>query len=65
MVPKRAESQKIIKDGSKLQRWMLRGDPLEYQEKNQKCNYKTKNGLEEPIIKEIEQNKLAWYGHFQ
>jgi len=22
-------------------------------------------GLEEPIIKEIEQNQLAWYGHVQ
>ena len=35
MVPKHAESQKIMKDGLKLQRWMPWGDPLEYQEKKE------------------------------
>ena len=34
-VPKHGDSQKIIKDGSKLQRWMPWGDPLEYQEKKE------------------------------
>ena len=33
MVPKHGDLQKIIKDGSKLQKWMPWGDPLEYQEK--------------------------------
>ena len=33
MVLKHGDSQKIIKDGLKLQRWMPREDPLEYQEK--------------------------------
>jgi hypothetical protein len=33
MVPKHGDSQKIIKDGLKLQRWMTWEDPLEYQEK--------------------------------
>jgi len=33
MVPKNWDSQKIIKDGLKLQRWMVCEDPLEYQEK--------------------------------
>jgi len=35
MVPKHGDSQKIIEDGSKLQRWMPCGDPLEYQEKKE------------------------------
>jgi len=33
MVPKHGYSQKIIKDGLKLQRWVPWEDPLEYQEK--------------------------------
>jgi hypothetical protein len=33
MVPKHGDSQKIIKDVLKLQRWMPCEDPLEYQEK--------------------------------
>ena len=35
VVPKHGDSQKIIKDGLKLQRWMPREDPLEYQEKTE------------------------------
>ena len=35
MVPKHGDLQKIIRDGSKLQRWMHRGDPREYQEKKE------------------------------
>jgi len=35
MVPKHGDSQKIIRDGSKLQRWMPWGDPGEYQEKKE------------------------------
>jgi hypothetical protein len=35
MIPKDGDSQKIIRDGSKLQRWMPRGDPREYQEKKE------------------------------
>jgi hypothetical protein len=42
MVPKHGDSQKIIKDRLKLQRWMTREDPLEYQEKIElEMNYKT------------------------
>ena len=33
MVLKHGDSQKIIKDRLKLQRWMPRDDPLKYQEK--------------------------------
>jgi len=35
MVPKHGDSQKIIRDGSKLQRWMPCGDPQENQEKKE------------------------------
>ena len=67
MVPKHGDSQKIIKDGLKLQRWMSRGDPLEYQEKKklETLTIRQQIGLEETIIKEIEQNQLTWYGHGQ
>ena len=67
MVPKHGDSQKIIKDGSKLQRWMSRGDPLEYQEKKklETLTIRQQIGLEETIIKEIEHNQLTWYGHGQ
>jgi hypothetical protein len=34
-IAKYGDSQKILKDGSKLQRWMPRGDPREYQEKKE------------------------------
>jgi hypothetical protein len=33
MAPQHGDSQKVIKDGSKLQRRMPGEDPLEYQEK--------------------------------
>jgi len=65
-VPKHGDSQKIIKEGSKLQRWMPWGDPLEYQEKKiRNVTIRQKIGLEEPIIQEIEQNQHTWYGHVQ
>ena len=35
MVPKHGDSQKIIRDGSKLQTWITLGDPREYQEKKE------------------------------
>jgi len=66
MVPKHGDSQKIIRDGSKLQRWMPWGDHREYQEKRiRNVTIRKQIGLEETIIKEIEQNQLAWYGHVQ
>jgi len=65
MVPKHGESQKIIGDGSKLQRWMPWGDPREYQERIRNVTIRQQIGLEETIIKEIEQNQLTWYGHVQ
>ena len=67
MVPKHGDSQKIIKEGSKLQRWMPWGDPVEYQEKEKIRNVTIRQQieLEETIIKEIEQNQLTWYGHVQ
>ena len=67
MFPKHGDWQKIIRDGSKLQRWMPWGDPREYQEKERIRNVtiRQQTGLEETIIKEIEQNQLTWYGHVQ
>jgi hypothetical protein len=66
MVPKQGDSQKIIRDGSKVQRWMLRGDPREYQEKRiRNVTIRQQIGLEKTIIKEIEQNQLTWYGQVQ
>ena len=66
MVPKHGDSQKIIRDGSKLQRWMPWGDHREYQEKRiRNVTIRKQIGLEETIIKEIEQNQLAWYSHVQ
>jgi hypothetical protein len=35
MVPKHKDLQKIIKDRSKLERWMPWGNPREYQEKKE------------------------------
>jgi len=35
MGAKHGDSQKMIKDGSKLERWLPTGDPLEYQEKKE------------------------------
>ena len=67
MGPKHGDSQKIIIDGSKLQRWMPWGDPREYQEKKElkMLTIRQQIGLEETIVKEIEQNQLTWYGHVQ
>ena len=67
MVPEHEGSQKIIRDGSKLQRWMHWGDLREYQEKKE-IKYVTirqQIGLEETSVKEIEQNQLTWYGRVQ
>ena len=33
MAPKHGNLQQILKDGRKLQRWMVWEDPLEFQEK--------------------------------
>jgi len=63
MVPKHGDSQKIIIDSLKLQKWMPWGDPREYQEKKELERQQI--GLEETIIKEIEQSQLTWYGHVQ
>jgi hypothetical protein len=68
MVSKHGDSQKVIRDGSKLQRWMSGGDPREYQKKKKRIRNITirqQIGLEETIIEEIEQNNLKWYGHVQ
>jgi transposase-like protein len=66
MVPKHGDLQKIIKDGLKLQRWMSREDPLEYQEDRiRNVTTRQQIGLDETIIKETEQNQLTWYGHVQ
>jgi hypothetical protein len=35
MGPKHGDSKKITKDGSKRQRWIACGDPLEYHEKKE------------------------------
>ena len=61
------DSQKIIREGSKLQRRMPWGNPREYQKKERIKNVtiRQQNGLEETIVKEIEQNQLTWYGHIQ
>ena len=57
MFPKHGNSQKIINDGSKLERWMP-WDPLEYQKRKiRNVTIRQQIGLEEPIIKEIEQNQ--------
>ena len=42
-------------------------DPREYQEKKELENVTIRQpvGLEETMVKEIEQNQLAWYGHVQ
>jgi len=42
VVPKHGDLQKIIRDGSKLQRWNPWGDPREYQEKRE-LYYKVTN----------------------
>jgi hypothetical protein len=53
-VPKHGDSQKIIRERSKLQRWMPWGNPREYQEKKElDVTIRQQIGLEETIIKEI------------
>ena len=60
MVPKHGDSQKTIKDGSKLQRWMTWGDPLEYKEKKNISNVTIRQqiGLEETIKKKLNRTSL-------
>jgi len=44
----------------------LRRSPrISIKERNRNVTIRKQTGLEEPIIKEIEQNQLTWYGHVQ
>ena len=66
MVPKHGDWQKVIRDGSKLLRWMPWGDPpsrISRKERIRNVTIRQQIGLEETIIKETEQNQLTWYGH--
>jgi hypothetical protein len=61
MVLKLGDSQKIIKDGLKLQRRSSR-----ISRKDRIRNVTVRQiGLGETIIKQIEKNRLTWYGHVQ
>ena len=55
-------SQKIIRDGSKLRR---RSSSISRKERIRNVTIRQQIGLEETIVKEIEQNQLTWYGHVQ
>jgi hypothetical protein len=65
MVQKHGDSQKMIRDGSKLQRWMSWGDLREHQEKKEFYNVTIRQqiGLEETIVKGNEQNQLTPFGN--
>jgi len=67
VVPKHGDSQKIIKDWSKLQRWnaLRRSSRISRKERIRNVTIGQQIGLEEPIVKEMEQNQLAWCGHVQ
>jgi len=43
----------------------LRSSRISRKERIRNVTIRQKIGLEEPIIKEIEQNQLTWYGHVQ
>ena len=60
MVLKNGDSQKIIKEGSKLQRWM--SSRISRKERIRNVTIRQQIGLQETIIKETEQNQLTWYG---
>jgi hypothetical protein len=61
MVPKHGDSQKIIRDGSKLQR----SSRISRKESIKNETIRQQIGLEETILKEIEQNQLTLYSHVQ
>ena len=66
MVPKHGDLQKIIRDGSKLQRWMPWESPrISRKERIRNVTIRQQIGRKETIIKKIEQNQLTWYGHVQ
>jgi hypothetical protein len=44
---------------------LRRSSRISRKERIRNVNIRQQIGLEEPIIKEIEQNQLTWYGHVQ
>jgi hypothetical protein len=67
MVPKYGDSQKIIRDGMKATEMdALRGSlRISRKERIRNVTIRQQTGLEETIIKEVEQNQLTWYGNVQ
>jgi len=55
------DSQKIIKDGSKLQK-LQRSSRISRKERIRNVTIRQQIGLEEPVVKEVEQNQLTWDG---
>jgi len=66
MVLKHGDSQKIIRQVEATEMDALRrSSRISRTERIRNVTIRQRIGLEEPIIKEIEQNQLTWYGHVQ
>jgi len=66
MVPKHGDSQKIIRRVEAAEMDALRSSSrISRKERIRNVTIRQQIGLEETIVKEIEQNQLTWYGHVQ
>ena len=67
MVPKHGDSQKIIKkrvEDAEMDA-LRRSSRISRKDRIRNVTIRQQIGLEETIIKGIEQNQLTWYGHVQ